>query len=117
MTRQGTKQQGRGGPSDAEAKRAAAAVMRTDLGQQALRENWGRGLFEFVKKWGKPPVETWTIEKLKRAANDLRWELIELEKKPNKSELDKANLKLLQSAASVEEELREKFLKPAPNDS
>ncbi len=117
MTTLRTKQQGKGGRSDAEATRAAEAAMRTDLGQQALRENWGRGLFEFVKKWGKLPVETWTIEKLKRAANDLRWELIELEKKPNKTELDEANLRLLQSAASVEEELRERFLQPESDDS
>ncbi len=95
MTTLGTKQQGRRDLSGAEATRVAQAVMRTDLGQQALRQSWGRGLFEFVKKWGKPPGETWTIEKLKRSANDLRWELIELEKKPNKSELDEANLKLL----------------------
>ena len=117
MTTLGTKQQGRGGLSAAEAMQAAEAVMRTDLGQQALRQSWGRGLFEFVKKWGKPPTETRTIEKLKRAANDLRWELIELEKKPDKTELDKANLKLLQSAASVEVELREEFLEPEIGDS
>ena len=88
----------------------AERAMRSDLGQQALRQGWGRGLWQFVMDWGSTPTQTSTFEALKRAANDLQWELIDLRKVEKPDPLTTANLRLLEEAAAFEAELQQRFL-------
>lgn len=85
--------------------------MRSALGQQALRESWGRGLYMYVMEHGRQPHDMFTIDKLKRAANDFRWDLEELKQEgDSKCPLRQANRRFWQAAADFEQELRDRFL-------
>ena len=94
----------------------AERALRSDLGQDALRQGWGRGLYRFVLDWGSTPQQPATIEKIKRAANDLLWELAELRERTNLDPLTRSHLRLLEKAAEVEAELKRDFLRKAADD-
>lgn len=101
--------------SDLDATKAAQAAMRSPMGQRALREGWGRGLYNHVFTWGRAPVELRTIEKLKRAANEFQWDLAEMRKTVNrKNPLEAANLSFMEGAETMERELREQYLEKEP---
>ena len=104
------------GLSDEACQDMAERCMRSDLGQQALRQGWGRGLWTFVVDWGSTPSRPATIEALKRAANDLKWQLLDLRDVNNPDELTRANLSFLESAEAFETELKQRFLRSDNDD-
>lgn len=111
MTSLGTKRRRKHLLTDLEARRAAEDALRSDLGQQALSQSWGRGLYMYVIENGRPPHDMFTIEALKRAANDFRWDLEELKQEgDSKCPLRQANRRFWQAAADLERELRDRFL-------
>lgn len=111
MSAIGTKRRRKHGLTDVEVRRAAEAAMRSALGQQALRESWGRGLYMYVMEHGRQPHDMFTIDKLKRAANDFRWDLEELKQGgDDKNPLHQAHRSFLQAAADFEQELCARFL-------
>ena len=88
----------------------AEAILASPMGQEALQQGWGRGLYMFVMEWGTAPTQPKTIDELKRAANALKWDLLEMRKNKPGDELGRALLSLYESADAVEDELRTKFL-------
>lgn len=99
------------GFSDQACRDMAERALRSELGQEALRQGWGRRLYRFVMDWASTPTKPETKAALHRAANDLQWELADLRKIEQPSELDKANLRLIEAAMAHEADLKRQFLR------
>ncbi len=89
----------------------AERALRSSLGQEALRQGWGRGLYRYVMAWGSTPTMPETKAALHRQANDFQWDLIEMRKVEKPDDLNKALLRLAESAESREAELRDRYLR------
>ncbi len=113
----GTKRHRRNLIGDAHGAKVAAEVMLSDMGQRALREKWGRGLYRYVLDNGRAPHDLFTLRQLQKAANDFRWDLEDMRKGNSKDPLHAANLRLWERAAEEEDELRERFLKSETVDA
>lgn len=99
------------GLSDARCRDLAERAMASDIGQEALRQGWGRGLFQFVMDWGSVPHQPETRAALHRAANDFMWDLAELRKAERPDPLTAANLRLMEKRAAAEDDLKRRFLR------
>lgn len=85
------------GLSDQTCFDVAERALASPLGQQALRQGWGRGLFRFVMAWGSTPTKPETKADMRAIRN------------PNP--LQAANLRLYEARARAEEELKRKYLR------
>ena len=99
------------GLSDQACHDMAEHALRSPLGQEALRQGWGRGLYRYLMAWGSAPTKPDTKAALHRQANDFQWDLIEMRKAEKPDDLTKALLKLAESAEAREAELRERYLR------
>lgn len=97
------------GLSDRACHDMAERALRSPLGQEALQQGWGSGLYRYVMAWGSTPTMPQIKEALKRQANEFLWHLGDMRKIEKPDELTKTLIKFSESRQAREAELREKF--------
>jgi hypothetical protein len=99
------------GFTDTTCHEMAERALMSPMGQAALRQGWGRGLYRYVMAWGSTPQKPETKAALHRAANDVLWELGDLRKIEKPDQMTRALISLYEKALAREQELREIFLR------
>ena len=99
------------GFSDEACRAMADRALASPLGQEALRQGWGHGLYQFVMDWGSTPSRPETKASLHRAANEFMWDLVDMRKIEKPDSLTAMLIKLYESRAALENELKQRFLR------
>ena len=99
------------GLSDEACRAMAERVLASPLGQEALRQGWGQGLYQFVMDWGSTPSRPETKAALHRAANAFMWDLVDMRKIEKPDPLTAELIKLYESRAAFEADLKQRFLR------
>ncbi len=89
----------------------AERALASPLGQEALRQGWGGGLYRFVMAWASTPTRPETKAALQRAANEFMWDLADMRRIKDPDEMTKSLISLYESRAAYEAELKQQFLK------
>lgn len=97
------------GVSERDLKQRAERVMLSELGQEALRDGWGRMLWEHVFEWGSAPKRAETIWLLRRSAEEFERQCEGLEEIEGLEEVTAALRRLGESRLRFEAELRAKY--------
>ena len=92
----------------------AERALASPLGQEALRQGWGDGLYRFVMAWGSMPTKPETKAALHRAANDFKWDLADMRRIQDPDPVTKALINLYEARAKREADVVRRFLKNPP---
>ncbi len=99
------------GLSDRTCRDMAERALMSPLGQEALRQGWGHGLFRFVMAWGSTPSRPETKAAIKRQANEFMWELGDMRAIRKPCQREQAEISLYEARAKAEEGLKRKYLR------
>ena len=99
------------GFNDETCRDMAERALASQLGQEALRQGWGVGLYRYVMSWGSTPTRPETKDALQRAANEFKWDLVDMRQIKDPDPVTKALIKLYESRAAYEDELKQRFLR------
>lgn len=99
------------GLSDRACHDMAERALMSPMGQEALRQGWGRGLYHYVMEWGSTPTRPETKAALQRAANEFMWDLADMRQIKDPDTVTASLIKLYESRAHAEAELKRKYLR------